>query len=246
MLFDLQGKRRRLIQAAYLTLAILMGGGLVLFGIGSDVQGGLADIFTSGDSSASPALEDQLEDAEQQLEANPDDPEALADVARLNYNLAITSDPEARATGAIFGPDARPRLEAAADAFERYLEVEPDRPDDALAFSMVQVYGEQGLNQPELAAEAAAIVAQERQSTQFYLLLAQYAAMAGDDRQAELAGQRAVELAPQQQRRQVERQVEALIEAASAPQAPGGAGVAPGQAPPPGGAPLPGGGSGGG
>lgn len=241
MLFDLQGKRRRLIQATYLTLAILMGGGLVLFGIGSDVQGGLADIFTSGDSSsASPALEDQLEDAQERLEANPDDAEALADVARLNYSLA-TADPEARATGAIFAPDAQPRLEAAADAFERYLELEPDRPDDALAFSMIQVYGEQGLNQPEMAAQAAAIVAQERQSTQFYLLLAQYAAMAGDDRQAELAGRRAVELAPEAQRQQVERQVDALIEAAAAARSqPGAEGVPPGQAPP-GGVPLPGG-----
>ena len=37
MLFDLQGKRRRVVQATYLTLALLMGGGLVFFGIGSDV-----------------------------------------------------------------------------------------------------------------------------------------------------------------------------------------------------------------
>src|SRR5918992_4487779 len=44
MLFDLQGKRRRVVQATYLTLAVLMGGGLVLFGIGSDAgQGGLFD-----------------------------------------------------------------------------------------------------------------------------------------------------------------------------------------------------------
>lgn len=235
MLFDLQGKRRRLIQATYLTLAVLMGGGLVLFGIGSDVQGGLADIFTSSNgSSASPALEDQLEDAEGRLEANPDDPQALADVARLNYNLATATDPEQRAAGAIFGPDAQPRLEAAADAYRRYLEVVPGQPDDALAFSMLQVYGEQGLNQPDLAADAAAVVAQERESTQFYLLLVQYAALAGDERQAELAGERAVDLAPRQQRRQVEQQVETLIQSARAPQPP------PGQAPP-GGAPLPGG-----
>ena len=33
MLFDLRGRRRRAVQATYLTLAILMGGGLVFFGI---------------------------------------------------------------------------------------------------------------------------------------------------------------------------------------------------------------------
>ena len=41
MLFDLRGRRKRFIQVIYATLAVLMGGGLVFFGIGSDVSGGL-------------------------------------------------------------------------------------------------------------------------------------------------------------------------------------------------------------
>jgi hypothetical protein len=215
VLFDLHGRRRRLVQVTYLTLAILMGGGLVLFGIGSDVQGGLADFFTGsdGDGSDTALVEDQLEEAEQQLAANPDDQQALAEIARLNYQLATTTDAEARALGAIFGEDAQPRLEAAADAWQRYLEAEPDRPDDVLAFLMVQVYGERGLNQPEQAAEAAEVVAAERREPQAYLTLTQYAALAGDDRQAELAGQRAVDLAPKAQRDQVERQVDAVLRA---------------------------------
>ena len=39
MLFDLRGRRRRAVQATYLMLAVLMGGGLVLFGIGGDASG---------------------------------------------------------------------------------------------------------------------------------------------------------------------------------------------------------------
>jgi hypothetical protein len=78
---------------------------------------------------------------------------------------------------------------------------------------MVQVYGERGLNQPEQAAEAAEVVAAERREPQAYLTLTQYAALAGDDRQAELAGQRAVDLAPKAQRDQVERQVDAVLRA---------------------------------
>ena len=46
MLFDLRGRgRRTTVQVIYLTLALLMGGGLVLFGIGGDVSGGLVDAF---------------------------------------------------------------------------------------------------------------------------------------------------------------------------------------------------------
>src|ERR671914_530323 len=46
MLFDLRGRRRRAVQATYLILALLMGGGLVFFGIGGDVSGGLFDAFS--------------------------------------------------------------------------------------------------------------------------------------------------------------------------------------------------------
>ena len=54
MLFDLRSRgRRRVIKVIYTMLALLLGGGLVLFGIGGDVQGGLFDAFSqnSGDAS---------------------------------------------------------------------------------------------------------------------------------------------------------------------------------------------------
>src|SRR5215208_2066086 len=51
MLFDLKGRRRRVVQVTYVGLAVLMGGGLVLSGIGSDASGGLLDALVGGDSS---------------------------------------------------------------------------------------------------------------------------------------------------------------------------------------------------
>src|ERR687893_166390 len=79
MLFDLQGKRRRVVQATYLTLAVLMGGGLVLFGIGGDVQGGLFDAFSdrSDTGNGNPIVEQRLKSAEERLRANPNDQQAL-------------------------------------------------------------------------------------------------------------------------------------------------------------------------
>lgn len=238
MLFDLEGKRRRVIQATYLLLAILMGGGLVLFGIGSDVQGGLADIFTSGEGgSADEEAEDRLEDAEARLEQNPNDLDALAQLAAANFQLALSTDSQ---SGATFAEDAQPRLEAADDAWTRYLEADPEEPDDVLAFNLLTVYGQQGLNDPAKAAEAAQIVAAERETTQAFFTLAQLSAQAGDERQAELAGRRAVQLAPEPQRQQLQRQIDAAIASASAMQE----GAAPGGVPPDA---LPGGeGSGGG
>jgi hypothetical protein len=243
MLFDLHGKRRRLVQATYLTLAILMGGGLVLFGIGSDVPAGLSELLGSGnpsDQSGDQVIEDQLAAAEADLEANPDDTQALETVIRTNVQLATSDDPEARAAGELFDPEATPRLEAAADAWERYVEV-TRRPDDGIAFTMTQVYGPPGLDDPDAAVEAARVVADERGTPEAYLVLAQYAAIAGDQKEVDAAAERAKELAPKSQEKQIEQQVTA-IEAAAAAQAQ--AGGAQGGAVPPGGLEVPQGGGG--
>ena len=55
MLFDLRGSgRRRVVKIVYVTLAILMGGGLVLFGIGGSgaLSGGLLDAITESSGGA--------------------------------------------------------------------------------------------------------------------------------------------------------------------------------------------------
>ena len=63
MLFDLRGRRRRAVQATYLTLALLMGGGLVFFGIGGDVSGGLFDAFSErgGGGNGNEAIEKRID-----------------------------------------------------------------------------------------------------------------------------------------------------------------------------------------
>ena len=248
MLFDLQGKRRRLVQVTYLTLAILMGGGLVLFGIGSDAQGGLLNGCseeTTGDAGSE--AQQRIDAAAERLAANPRDEAALADVVRGNYQLANDlADPS---TGT-YSPEGVAKLQAASDAWQRYLELDPKPPDDSLAGLMVQAYGLGALNDPEKGADAAAIVAEARPTPQNYLALAQFATLAGETRQADLAGERAVELAPKAQRKAVEDELEALDRAAkelAASQGQAGGAPAEGGAPPGavGGAPPPAGGGGG-
>ena len=95
MLFDLRARgRRRTVQAVYLTLAILMGGGLVLFGIGGSVSGGLFDALglTDGSSGSATGGRDTLEDVEKraaaQVRANPRNAPAWAELARTRFQLA--------------------------------------------------------------------------------------------------------------------------------------------------------------
>jgi len=232
MLFDLQGKRRRLVQVVYLMLAIFLGGGLVLFGVGSDAQGGLLDGCSGAGTSADgdPAIAERLDDATARLRANPEDEVALTDTVRANYQLATAAaDP---ATGA-FDEEGLARLRAASDAWERYLDLDPATPDDSLAGLMVQAYAPTALNDPAAGAGAAEIVAQARPSSNAFLQLAEYATLAGQTRKADLAGDRAIDLAPNANRKAVEKQVDEL--AAAQAQAEAGAAPAggPGQVEPP-------------
>src|SRR3954471_2813207 len=88
MLFDLRGKRRRAVQVTYLSLAILMGGGLVFFGIGGSVSGGLLDAFKGSSTSSNSIVQKQIDENEAKLETDPKNAAALKDLARNWYSLA--------------------------------------------------------------------------------------------------------------------------------------------------------------
>ena len=223
MLFDLQGKRRRVVQAVYLTCAVLMAGGFIFFGIGSDVSGGLFDAFSGdgGGGEGSSLVDKRVEGARARLERNPRDAAALRELARAEFQLAgQDADPN---TG-VYGKEARDNLERSAAAWERYLALDPQRPDDSLAGVMVQVYGEDGLNRPAKAAQAAEILAEAKPTPKFYLELARYATLAKDTRKAKLAEQKALDLAPKSQDKAIKAEL-ARLKAAPPAGGPGGAGA---------------------
>lgn len=231
MLFDLRGKRRRAVQVTYASLAALMAIGLVGAGIGSDVSGGVFDIFTGGDdgdiSDANKAVEERIDKANAKLKVNPKDQAALLEVVRGHYSLAATDTD--RETGT-FGEDGKEELEKAGAAWKRYLATEPKEVDPAIATLMTQAYGQLGLNKPNEATEAAELVAEARNDASSYLQLVQFATLAGQKRKADLAAEKALELAPEGERDTVKQ----LIEQAKAAPPPGGQGGA-GQQPAPGG-----------
>ncbi len=223
MLFDLQGKRRRVVQATYLTLAVLMGGGLVLFGIGGEVSGGLFDAFSDrsgGSGNGNNIIQERVDRNEERVKVDPQDEAARKALARDYYSLAASQP---------VGGDGRVPEEAQdelrkADAnYRAYLALDPERPDASLALTALQIYDPNALNKPKDAKEAAALRARVENSTESYLTLVQYATLAGDTRTADLATQKAVDLAPKKQR----KAVRAAAEQAKAPAVPGAAGAAP-------------------
>ena len=209
MLFDLRGRRRRAVQATYLMLAVLMGGGLVLFGIGGDVSGGLLDAFKGGGggSSGDSALEDRVDRQEERLAKSPQNEALLQNLIRDYYSLA-TGQRESGTVG--FPADAKDDLRKAGEYWQRYTQAVDGEPSADAARYALQVYDVGALNRPKEAQKAAAIIAQDSNDVASYLRLVSYAALAGDTRTADLAATKAVDLAPKAERKQVEKQAEAL------------------------------------
>jgi len=215
MLFDLRGRRRRAVQGTYLMLALLMGGGLVLFGIGGSVSGGLLDAFKGGGGpSADSAFKDQINKREERLQQNPQNQVILANLVRDYYSLASSQRPE----GSVgFPADAKDDLRKAGSYWQRYSRL-AENPSPAVAGYAIQIYDVNGLNRPKQAEQAASILAKDANDTPSYLRLVSYAARAGDTRTADLAGQKAVDLAPKDQKKLIEKQIEALKKASQAQQ----------------------------
>lgn len=209
MLFDLQSRgRRTVVKIVYLSLAILIGGGLVLFGVGTGTGGGgLLDIFTDGGSDTSSQVDEAEKRADRRVRANPQDPIAWAELARARYLTAGQGDNFNEAEAA-FTEQGLEKLDSASVAWQRYLSLEPTRFDANVARLMAQAYAPGALDRPADAATALEIVTEEDPSVGAYSQLAQFAFLAGQERKGDLAAAQAVEIAPENQKRTVRLQLE--------------------------------------
>jgi tetratricopeptide (TPR) repeat protein len=216
MLFDLSGKRRRVVQVVYATLAILMGGSLVLFGIGSDAPGGILDAVGLGDSgtgASSPQYDEEIEDAESRLEAKPEDQRALLDLAHYRYLAATNGVETNQQTGVTtVSEDARQDLEESVAAWERYLDTDPQRPNASGATDAAQAY--RYLNDADGAAAAQEIVAESQQTAAAYYQLALFRYADGQIKAGDEAGQQAIDAADEADRKRITQIVEQLGEQA--------------------------------
>ena len=149
MLFDLRGRgRRRTIQVIYLSLALLLGGGLVLFGIGGDVQGGLFDAFRDESGGGNDVLQEDVDKAQERVDANPRDAAAWAALAESKANLANQSEGVDPNTGTYGGESRQVALEAVR-AWDRHVSLAGPNVDDGVARVILLTH--EALGQPRKA-----------------------------------------------------------------------------------------------
>jgi tetratricopeptide (TPR) repeat protein len=208
MLFDIRGRRKRVIQVVYAALALLMA--LSLFTVVGPVS--LGDIGLGGGSSTDQGsiYDDQIERLEAKLRKNPDDQAALVQLTRARFNAGSAQLERDPATNAITGisEEAVTDFNEAGEAWERYLKTDPQKPNAIAAQLAAQslLYAASTStavafeDKIQAAAEAQEVYAEASPSLSSYLTLAQYRFYAGDNAGAEEAGRRAEQEAPKAQR----------------------------------------------
>jgi tetratricopeptide (TPR) repeat protein len=205
MLFDLKGKRKRVVQVTYLGLAILFGGSLVLFGTGSSVSGGLIDAITGNNTgSDTSAFQDQVDRTRKAVRANPKSEQAWLDLTRAEFNLAASPEGSDASSGQLTDKGQTAVLETI-NAWERYLKLKPKKPDAAtaqfaaIAYGATQDYGK--------AVKTQEIAAKSRPSASSYFQLAQLAYSGGKVEQGDTAAAEAIRRTPKDLRNSVRAQV---------------------------------------
>jgi hypothetical protein len=211
MLFDLRRRgRRRTVKIIYTGLAVLIGVGLVGFGIGTGVNGGgvVNAVSENNKGGGTPTFQKQVTEATRRTQDHPNEAAAWAALTEAQLHEADVAPYYDQATGR-YTSQGKELLARVYASWNRYLALEANEPSPQLAERVLPILGTEGLNQPAAAVRALQIVIPSREpSAALYASLAQYAYKAKNQGLGELAAKKAVELAPPSQRKSVKEQLE--------------------------------------
>jgi hypothetical protein len=203
MLFDLRGRgRRRTVRIIYTGLAVLMGVGLVGFGVGGGFgSGGLLNAASNNEGSSHASFSSQIKTYRKLTQTQPGNAVAWEKLTAAQLHEA---GGEAYISNGQLTSKGRELFTQTAYSWNRYLALNPPNPSPELAQEMVRVFGQEGLNEPAEAVRVMQIVVAARPtSAALFAALAQYAYEAHNTRVGDLAGQKALSLVPAAQRARV-------------------------------------------
>jgi hypothetical protein len=199
MLFDLRGRgRRRTVQVIYLGLAVLMGGGLVLFGVGAgNGNGGLLNAFGGGSSAQKTVVSQAEKSALRQTRLSPNDPAGWSALVQARWTSAQQEGAQT-VSGVSYTAQGRQELTGTTQAWQHYLALAKS-PDPTVAILAARAY-------QALANYTGAAAAWEVESSasptevKGYECLAANAYAAKETRKGDLAAAKAASLTPKAQR----------------------------------------------
>lgn len=209
MLFDLRSRgRRRTVQAVYLGLAILIGGGLVLFGVGTGSGGGglLNGLTSSGSGNGTAAVTQEEQSALKAVKANPNSPAAWKQLVQARYDAAGQGTNFNATTNTLTASGKR-KLGQAIQAWQRYLQL-TKTPDPNLPIIAARAYEQLGNYGGAAGAWRVEATAQPNQPLP-YECLAATAFAAGQTDTAQLALTKALTFVPKAQQTTLKSEITA-------------------------------------
>ena len=206
MLFDLRSRgRRRTVQAVYLGLAVLMGGGLVLFGVGTGSGiGGLLNAFTgNGSSNQTQIISSAEKTALKQTQKNPSDPAAWGALETARYQNASSSGFNSSTN--TYTTAGKKELAKATDAWQKYVALTKSPAND-LAIFAGNAYATLGQYANAASAWEAATEA-DPTAVKSFECLAMTAYAAQQTRKGDLAAAKATSMVPKASRQAITTQI---------------------------------------
>jgi len=201
MLFDLRSRgRRRTVQTVYLGLALLMGGGLVLFGVGAgNGFGGILNAFTGGGSSGAQkqVVSAQEKSALRETQLRPNDPAGWSALVQARWTSAGQGSNFNTTSGA-FTASGKKELTGATRAWQQYLKLTKN-PDPTVTVLAARAYSALGDYANQAAAWEIETIANPTEAKAFECLAAS-AYAAKQTRKGDLAAAKATSLVPKAQR----------------------------------------------
>jgi hypothetical protein len=202
MLFDLRSRgRRRTVQGVYLGLAILMGGGLVLFGVGAgNGLGGLLNAFNGSGSSSnqSSAVSAAEKAAIKATQTSPSDPAAWSNLIQTRWSNASSNSADFNSSTGQFTTAGKQELTKLTQDWAQYQKL-VKQPDPNVAILAARAYQYLGNYSSSTGAWQLIATAEPSEATAFECLSAN-AYAAGDKRVGALAATKALSLVPTVQR----------------------------------------------
>lgn len=207
MLFDLRSRgRRRTTRVVYMGLALLFGVGFIGFGVGvGGGGGGILNSLTENEGSGGATFAKEIAKYRKLTQEHPNNVGYWEELLKAQLheagNEAYVSHGQITSKGKeLFGQTAA--------SWRSYLALASAKPNPELAQLMVVVFGREGLDEPAAEVQVLQIVVAARPtSASYYATLAEYAYLAHNVREGDLASEKAVSLAPAAQRAQIKAQL---------------------------------------
>jgi hypothetical protein len=210
MLFDLRARgRRRSVKVIYSGLAVLIGLGLVGFGVGSVGGGSIFESLSKEGSRGSSSYAAKIAAAKKRIKQNPKEAAAWAALTEAQLHEAAQGENYESGTER-YTAQGKEKLRQAAASWQGYLK-HTHNPSARLAKYVTRIYGVEGLDEPGGVIQALGIIINAHpNSATLYSQLADYSYLDDQFKQGDFAAKKALSLVPKIKRALMESEFERL------------------------------------